>query len=466
MKSIANKTRVFRSGFAYTISNFVIKGIGFITTPIFTRILTQEQFGSFNNFTTWSGILLILTSLNLESTMIKARFDYKENFDDYSFSQICLSLLSSFAWSTVIIFNIDYVEKVLLLDRFEIYAMLFYIMFMPCITIFVTQMRFEYNFRGAIAINMITAIGSTILSIVLLTFIPNSLHARIYGYVSVPVIFGVITYLRYIKERCSIDFDSWKYSLHIALPFIPHLLSMYLLGSIDRVIIKQICGSKELALYSLAYTVATLISVLVNSINNAYTPWLGEMLYKNKIREINKVSIPYVSLFGAVSIILTLLSPEILYILGGEEYKAAIFVMPPVLMGCFCQFIYSMYVSIEQFSGKTKGMAIASFLAALFNVFTNYLLVPKYGYIAAAYTTFGSYLLLLIIHIILVKRIGYQSVYNTKTILAIGACICTAILLIGTIYNNRILRLFILVNIISMIFIMIKIYIRKLGETS
>ena len=65
-----HERKAIKSGIWFTASNFLIKGIGFITTPIFTRLLTKAEFGEFNNFRTWVNILLILTSLNLESSLI------------------------------------------------------------------------------------------------------------------------------------------------------------------------------------------------------------------------------------------------------------------------------------------------------------------------------------------------------------------------------------------------------------
>ena len=45
--------KVLKSGIWFTISNFIVKSIGFITTPIFTRMLSKSEFGDFNNFTTF-----------------------------------------------------------------------------------------------------------------------------------------------------------------------------------------------------------------------------------------------------------------------------------------------------------------------------------------------------------------------------------------------------------------------------
>ena len=68
-----NNVKALKSGIWYTAANFLTKSIGFITTPIFTRLMTHDEFGLYNNFTSWTSTLTILVTLNLTSTFISAR---------------------------------------------------------------------------------------------------------------------------------------------------------------------------------------------------------------------------------------------------------------------------------------------------------------------------------------------------------------------------------------------------------
>ena len=77
-----NNIKALKSGIWYTMSNFLVKSIGFITTPIFTRILTKSEFGAYNNYVSWLSIVTIFVTLDLEATLISARFDFKDTFDE------------------------------------------------------------------------------------------------------------------------------------------------------------------------------------------------------------------------------------------------------------------------------------------------------------------------------------------------------------------------------------------------
>ena len=101
MKGDSNRS-VLTSGLWFTISNFTMKTIGFITTPIFTRLMTKSEFGDFNNIQTWLMILMYVTSLNLEGSLVRASHEHKEDMDNYAFSMFGLSLTSTVIWVGVV----------------------------------------------------------------------------------------------------------------------------------------------------------------------------------------------------------------------------------------------------------------------------------------------------------------------------------------------------------------------------
>ena len=206
---------------------------------------------------------------------------------------------------------------------------------------------------------------------------------------------------------------------------IPHLLSKYILNQSDRIMITQFCGASDTGLYSLAYSCAMIPIMLGTATNIAWSPWSSEKIHENEFSKVRKASYYYITLFYIVIIGILLLGPEVVYILGGQKYAQAKFVLPPVVMGAAFQFLYNLYVALEQFAKKTVGMAIGTVLAAAINIALNWLLIPKYGYIAAAYTTLFGYACLLVIHYLLARKTGYIEAYNTKFIFAsLGILMC------------------------------------------
>ena len=82
--SIASKAALW-----FTICGFVQKGISFITVPIFTRLLTTEQYGVVSIFYSWESIFIIFCTLNLFSGVFNNGMIKYENDRDGFLHCVC-----------------------------------------------------------------------------------------------------------------------------------------------------------------------------------------------------------------------------------------------------------------------------------------------------------------------------------------------------------------------------------------
>ena len=405
---------VIKSGIWYTISNFLVGGIGFITTPIFTRLLTQEEFGAFNNFTSWVSILGVIVALNMESTLISARYEYEDRLDEYIFSILSLSMISTICWWGLVNVFMDQAVGFFEMNPVYINGMFVYLLTQPAIKVFQARESFFYRYKVSATLSILLSVGASLFSVLLVVTMSNRLDGRVYGMILPNILIGAILMLYFVIAGKKLNIGYWKYALKIALPFIPHLLSLTFLNMIDRIMITKICGEKAVALYSIGYTVALIITILLQSLNGAIAPWIGENLAKKQYESIRETSKVYILLFMYLAIGIMLVSPEILLVMGGASYIDAKWIMIPISLGCVCQFLYSLFVNVEQFEKKTVGMAVASVSAAVLNFVLNAWLIPIYGYVAAAYATLAGYLWLLLVHMYLVYKYKMSQVYSYR----------------------------------------------------
>ena len=445
---------VFKSGIWYTFSNIFISAIGFFSTSIFSRLLTKEDFGLFNNYTSWLSIILIIVTLNLEATLISAQYDYSEDYDCFVFSILSLSTFSSIFW--FMIFNVfsGFFSDFLGMNRICINSMMLYLVFLPSVNIYQTKARYKFEYKKNIAVGLTVSITSNLLSILLVLKSTDKLLGRIIGSILPTVIIGIVFWLVIICRGHKIKFIYWKYALSICLPFVPHLLSLNMLNAIDRIMITRLCGPVYNAEYSLAYSCGSVISLLLISMNGAFAPWLGEKLHSHDYKSIYEFSTKYLLIFSFISIGIFFIAPDMLLILGGKSYSEARFLIPPIFMGGICQFLYTMFVNIEQFKKKTMGMAAASLSAALINYFLNLIYIPKVGYIAAAYTTLVGYLSLLIIHMCIVNSMKLGKIYNYRLIFCVLILGIVLMFFMTWIYTNEVFR-YILIGVYSILLVYI-----------
>ena len=440
------------SGMWYTVSNFVIKALGVLTLPLFTRLLTEEQFGDYNTYISWQNIIVIIVSLNLESTLISAKFDFK-NLDRYILSVLTLSTLTTSICAVVLNVFQDVFTELFGMSQLTMNFMMVYIIFFVAINMYQMRERYNFQYKYTVAISLLLSVSTIIVSLALVLTMKDRLTGRIFGNVLPTILIGFVIYIYFIKKGKKIDISTWKYALPICLPYIPHLLSLTVLNSTDKIMITRMCDSRSTALYSLAYSCGLMITLLMNSINSAFSPWLGTKLNERDYSSVKKMVPTYVLTFCVLAIEVALLAPEVLYILGGTPYMEAKYVMTPVAMGCVLQFLYTMFVNVEQYEKKTKWMALASASAALLNLGLNYIFIPIYGYIAAAYTTMFSFLWLLIAHMIIVKSIKMDKVYDYKFILLVVVIMTGIMAAITILYAYNIIRYIAIVIYTVMIFL-------------
>ena len=85
-------------------------------------------------------------------------------------------------------------------------------------------------------------------------------------------------------------------------------------------------------------------------------------------------------------------------------------------------------------------MALASVSAAALNYLLNWWLIPRFGYVAAAYTTLVGYLWLLTVHMLLVRRMKKNHVYSYPFVCGMMALLGVVGVSMGLLYTNDMLR--------------------------
>lgn len=447
---------LLKIGTIYTASNILVKGITFLTTPLFTRIMSQSDFGQYSSMASWISILVTIVTLDLYSAVSVAKYDYNENIDRYLSSCLLFGNIVTLLFCIIIEFNIAYAEQFLDMEAKYIRVMYAYLMFYPASQFLLANYRIYNEYKRVVQITLATVAVSTLSQIILVVCMQDKLFGRYLGSFGAVTVINIILWISIIAKgrcfsRCYI-----KHAVFLAVPLIPHVLSSVLLNSSDRVMINSICGSTDAALYSLAYTVSSITSVFSVAINQAWVPWMYDRMETRKL-EIRKASKIYTLSFAFLSCVLMAIGPEIVLIFGGKEYYAARYVIAPVIMSLMLQFVYTQYVNIEFYRKKNVWISVATIGATLINIVLNYILLPKFGYLMAAYTTIVGYLFMVVFHYIIVTRKTDDSnVYDEKIFMIALIVVLTHMGIFLVSYSNNYCRLSILIAYLIVLAIVFK----------
>lgn len=432
-----SSNKVIKAGIGYLIGNYLLKGITFLSVPIFSRLLSPDDFGKFNIYVTYESIIYILLGLTLHTSINNAKYEYKEKIYSYISSIIALISFSLFAW--LIFTNIFYeeYENQFGFSRIVLNILLFHCFGVALLQVYNVYISLNYSVKSFLKISYFNALVNLGLSVFLIATVlsDDRCLGRIIGMATPLICIGVyIIFYFWKKAKPSINREYWKYGLKYSIPTIPHGLSQIILASFDKIMIDDMIGAYETGIYSCAYTINLLLQVAVSSLENVWKPWVYERMNQKDYSSIKKQGSNYAFGIAIYTILIMMVSPEIVKLLIAKEYWNSINCVIPVLLGAYFSFMYSLPVAIEYFYSKTKLIALGTVLAAALNIGLNYLLIPKYGYIAAAYTTLFTYILYFIFHYLFAKKIHGYSVFSSWYMILIsigiiGAGILTMVLL-------------------------------------
>ncbi len=447
--------KAFSAAFWYILSSFISKALLYIFTPLYTRLLTNSEYGMYSNFLSWQNILVALLTFDLASAISIAYYDYDENDFRGFVSTITLFsyIIPGFFCVFIYIFRNRF-GNFFSIDSRYIPLLLAYITFNNTLNIFQVEQRVQLKYKLSSLITLGASAITVIATIVFALTFSDKLFGVLLGGVIINLIISSVLSITIIRKSKKIKFSFLKYALFLAVPLVPHVLAGTILGSSDKVMITKYCGYDMNAFYSLAYTVSMLITMIASSANKAWMPWLFEKLKDDNYQGIKKVSIYIIVGISLLSLFLCLFAPEVLYIFGGESYAEAIYVMPPLIVSCLINCVGTFYINLEFYCKKTGWISFSTIICAGINILLNLFFIKEFGYIAAAYTTLFSSLLNLMFHLVIVYKLKYSNIFNNRVLILItlfASLLCESVLIL---YKSTVLR-YVFVGIITLIIVFI-----------
>lgn len=411
----------------YIVCNILQKGISFLVVPIYVRMLTTAEYGKYAVFQSWRDILIIFATLNLYGGVFtKSMVDKENDRDRYTSVMQGLSTLITGVFFVLYAVKHQFWNSVFDLDTITMLLMFGYFICYPALSFWSVRQRVEYKYVSMVAVTLVIAVVTPIVSLLLFAFTDLRELAVMWGYLIVQIVFGGFFYIyHFVKSRVFCVWEYWKYALKFNIPLVPHYLSIIVLGQADRIMIESICGEEEAGIYSLAYQVSMIMNLFVSAVNGSLVPWTYDSLKKRSYAAVAQLATKLCVVMAVLTLMVTIVAPELIWVLGGDNYMEAKWIVPVVALSVFFTFCYNLFSNVEFYFGETKFVMVASTSGALLNIVLNAIFIPMYGYIAAGYTTLICYIFFALVHYVFMqktirKQIGRVNVYDIKGILLLS----------------------------------------------
>ena len=431
-----------RASMAYLGASLIGKFIGIMTTPFFTRMIGQEEYGELTLYLTILGGASIVCSAFSSSSAVYRGFRlYEDRKSDFIKSSITVSLSFSLIICTLLFTLSSFLEL-----KSSLYLPLSLQIICDSIVGFsLAKARYQYRYGQVMAINLLTSALPSLISLILLSKFSFGFSVRIFSMLFLSILIAGLQLFRLLKANGRIKTDIIKNVIKSSLPLLPHSISIATIGQVDKLFITSLMGAAALASYSVAHSLGISLQFLVTTLGSAIAPWLIRRMDERNYSKIGDVISTVFSLFCATVIALCVISPEIMNILAPREYFSSLPAIIPIALSVPLNFIsYIASVGLVQI-GKGKHTAISSLMSLIASVIMSYLLIPSFGYFGAGLAILLSQAVSSLLGVIFLFRITEESFIPIKKICLIYSVCALICFTIMPFYSFLYIRILILI---------------------
>lgn len=399
----------------YFLATIATKALAFISIPVYTALLSVEEYGIYNVFLSTTSVATVLLTLNTEVAISRYYFDSKDGDDFKRF----VGTSTRLSLSIFILMSLLLVVLCKPLAAYLDFEILLTLAIIPVSLYSIINSVFQQIYQPMLQSRKIAIVSSvqSYLAFALSTvFILLLNEKKYYGLVYGTILAMVILAIYSIKQIRPYYIGCWekkkiKYILNYSLPYLPYSLSGIIIAQFGKLIIGQQQGFEAAGLYSFASNIATLMLVVITVAHSAWNPYYMRYMNEGDTQSIDR---DY-NLIWRITLIcaggLSIYGYELGWLLGKEEYCQGLYLIPVLALGyCFYQWSY-VYMRNVGYAKKTIWNAVVVITSGLVNLILNYLLIGHLKDLGVAISFSFSYFIMLLLGWIINKSILH--VYST-----------------------------------------------------
>lgn len=422
---MSKESKLIKNTAIIALGNICTKCISFFMLPLYTSLISAEEYGTVDMVTTYSGILVILLTLQFEQGVFRYLIESRSNKEKQK-EYISTTIFSLIALNIVVTILISIFLSIIKYE-YTVYFILNMLVGV-CISIVLQIPRGLGN-------NVVYATGSCIsgsLNVILNVFFIAILHWNVKGmllatilsqaiatiYVFIHVELWRYTSLKWITK------DSMRILVKFSMPLIPNAFCWWVINASDRVIINTFIGVTANGIYSIAYKFPSLFSMMSNIFQTSWTESVSESVDDNNGSYIQSVMDKSIKFYSSVNIGIIACMPFVFNFLVKQNFANAYYYIPILMTAALFHSIANLYGSIYTAYKMTKEIAKTTVLAAALNIGINILLINILGLYSAALSSMIAYFVItIVIHRDIQKKIKIQIDHKyilVETVIYIG----------------------------------------------
>lgn len=392
------KTSLVKETFIYTATEAFGKAIGFLLLPFVSYYISPDELGIATNFSVLTSIVTLLAGQAVVNAIPYFFYEQTKADNKKMLSNLLISCcaICTFLFLVVFIFN-PIIENYLKLNPFlQLFAIVTVVAGLIN-SVSLILLRLENKSVSFAKLQICQIILHCLAVIVFVILSKLGGIGKILSEALIAILMSII-HFRLISKKGYIEFVIDKSIIlklmKFGLPLLPHSLSFWLKGGMDKVFLTTYCGLYQNGLYSMAITITSLYTICTNAFFSAYTPYLQKKLStlteeNEKVTKLGIVKQTYIlfGLFFLVAVFAVIGAWIILYFVVDDKYEDSFPFIPWLILS---QYIYSLYSFTIQFIYKMKRtliMGIITFSGSIIHMILSFFLIKNFGTMGAVWST-------------------------------------------------------------------------------
>jgi O-antigen/teichoic acid export membrane protein len=392
-----------KHSFIYSIGNVATKFSGVILLPVYSEFLTLTEFGILGIIE--ATLIIAVEILNFGQgqalVMLNNSEDFKKDKKKIFFSIFSSSLIVS---SIVIILGIFFIPSIAEYFKYSTDFSIYLNLSLYVIALRILNLVFLNKLRADDKSGFYTGIGllKLLLNLGFIVFFLVFSNKGIEGILQAYLISEGFTFLLlfvFMLKFMTLKFDR-KYvalSFKFGIPLILGSVAMMLLNLSDRYIIKFLQDYANVGLYDLGYRIAGILNMFFIMPFGLTLMPIAYRIYKqdNAQRYFSKMMTYLTFILVWSGLAISVFSKEIVELFTLDASYIPAYKVVPIVVFSYIFFGMRYFSSLGMFlTRNTKYVAVSTVTASFFNIALNFIFIPRYGMIAAAWSTLFSFILL------------------------------------------------------------------------
>lgn len=403
-----------------TIGRISTQFLSFLLLPLYTALLTTEEYGTVDLVNTYSQLLLPIVILQMDQALLRFMIlDRASNGNNRK----CISTTSIVFLTQAIVFSFLY----FVVTRFwqNQYAIYLYLNVLAmCLSSYSLQAARGF---GDNVTYSVSSFISGALTIALNVLFIAGLHMKSEGMLIAAIIGNIVASVyillkdRVYKYISISEFDKslLKQMLIYAWPLIPNALIWWVVNASDRSIVLLFLGASANGILAVSHKFPSLIMTLYNIFHLSWTESAALHLHEEDRDEFfSSVFDTVFRLASVVSLLLIAIMPFIFNIFINESFSDAYYQIPIYTIASFFNIIVGLYSVVYISNMKTGEIAKTSLFSGIINIVVNIALIRYIGLYAASISSAIAFGTMAIYRAIDIRKTIKQSI-NMKLLISV-----------------------------------------------